>query len=79
MRSAWKSAAIVAMRFFPGVICLWRHCFRHGEGPRWKTVQGRFRPGPGNGFKGRDNRPFAPTKTGAIASKIWLKGNTNCW
>ena len=77
MRSAWKSAAVVALG-------LSLASFAYGA-----TVSGTVKGPEGKPFKGAfveaqdmDSRVATivlPTKTGDLTSKIWLKGNTNCW
>ncbi len=54
MRPACKSAALVALVLSACVDRLWRDHFRHGEGPRRKTLQGRVRRSSGYGFENRD-------------------------
>ena len=72
MRPACKSAALVALVLSLASISLRRDDFRHSEGPRWKTVQGRVRRSPGYGFKDRDECPVRQRR--ALSHRKFARG-----
>ena len=58
MRSAWKSAAVVALGLSLASFAYGATVSGTVKGPDGKPLKGAFVEAQGYGFKGGDNRPF---------------------